>query len=160
MKKIFVLLLALMLVFLSGCQKIEWILPDFTVYNAEGKEVKLSDFGGEPMIVNFWASWCPPCKAEMPDFQDAFEEYGDEIRFVMINVTTWEQAPGDADAFLESTDYTFPVYYDRKGEAAEAYGIESIPQTLFISAEGKMLGWEEGMVSESKLQSYIDKLLP
>ncbi len=159
MKKIFILLLALMLVFLAGCQ-IQWDLPDFTIYNSKGKEVQLSDFGGKPMIVNFWASWCPPCKAEMPDFQKAYEEYGDQIQFIMINMTTWEELPEDADAFLKSTGYTFPVYYDRAGEAAEAYDIESIPQTLFISAEGKMLGWEEGMISESKLQSYIQKLLP
>ncbi len=160
MKKIFVLLLALMLVFLAGCnQEVEWNLPDFAVYNSEGKEVHLSDYAGQPIIVNFWASWCPPCTTEMPDFQKAYEEYGDKIQFVMVNVTTWENEAGAADAFLKESGYTFPVYYDGTGEAAQIYQIDSIPQTLFFSAEGKMIGWETNMITESTLRSYIKKLL-
>ncbi len=160
MKKIFALLLALTLVFLAGCnQQVQWNLPDFSMYTAEGEEVKLSDYAGKPIIVNFWASWCPPCASEMPDFQEAFEDYGHKIQFVMVNVTTWENEAGAADAFLKEGGYTFPVFYDNTGDAAQIYQINSIPQTLFISAEGKVIGWERTMVSESTLRSYIKKLL-
>ncbi|MBP3544577.1 MAG: TlpA family protein disulfide reductase, partial [Lachnospiraceae bacterium] len=66
--------------------------PDFTVIDAEGNEVKLSDMRGKPVVVNFWASWCGPCKMEMPEFEEVYKELGDEVHFMMVNLTDgWQE---------------------------------------------------------------------
>ena len=69
----------------------KYLAPDFIVYDSEGNEVALSDFLGQPVVLNFWASWCGPCKSEMPDFQEVYEEYGEEVQFLMVNLTDGSQ---------------------------------------------------------------------
>ena len=130
--------------------------PDFTVTDAEGNEVKLSDFRGKGVVVNFWASWCGPCKMEMPHFQEAYEAYGEEIVFLMINMAT---AFGDtreaAEAVLTEGGYTFPVYYDTSAECAYGYGVTGIPMTFFIDKEGNIVSEKTGMLSNADLQRRI-----
>ena len=71
------------------------VAPDFTVTDADGNAVKLSDFRGKGVVLNFWASWCGPCKSEMPHFQTAYEQYGDEVHFLMVNMSTaFGDSPG------------------------------------------------------------------
>ena len=82
--------------------------PDFTVYDAEGNEVKLSDFIGKPVVLNFWASWCGPCKAEMPFFDAMYNDYKDKVQVVMVNVTDGSRDTVESvTAFYEDSDYTF-----------------------------------------------------
>ena len=133
--------------------------PDFTVYDAEGNSVRLSDFLGKPVIVNFWASWCGPCKSEMPDFQTAYEKYGDQIVFLMVNMTDGSQETVQtASAFIEKTGYTFPVYFDSDSDAAITYGVRSIPTTYFIDALGNGIAWASGAINESMLEQGIDMI--
>ena len=135
--------------------------PDFTVTDAAGNEVSLSDFLGKPVILNFWASWCGPCKLEMPDFDEACKEYGDRIHFVMVNLTDGYQETVDtATAFLETKDYTFPVYFDTAQEGAIRYGVSAVPVTYFIDAEGNFVAMGQGMLTAEALQKGIDLLLP
>lgn len=116
--------------------------PDFTVYDKGGSEVHLSDFRGDPVFITFWASWCGVCKAEMPDIQKAYEKYGDDVRFMMINVTDGtEETMQTADDFLKSVNYTFPVYYDTTLEAGIKYGASSLPSSFFINSRGDVIGW-------------------
>jgi len=134
--------------------------PDFTVYDGEGKPLKLSDFRGQPVILNFWASWCPPCKAEMPDFQEAYQAHGDQIAFLMVNLTDGQQETVDtASAFISQSGYTFPVYYDTASEAAYAYGIRSIPTTFFINSEGQIVAMGSGMLDAAAIDQGISLLL-
>ena len=87
--------------------------PDFTVYDADGNEVHLSDFRGKPVVLNFWASWCGPCKMEMPDLEKAYQEYGDQIQFMLVDLTDGSQETVEkASAFIKEQGYTFPVFYD------------------------------------------------
>ncbi|MBQ4347432.1 MAG: TlpA family protein disulfide reductase, partial [Firmicutes bacterium] len=86
--------------------------PDFTVYDSEGNAVMLSDFIGKPIVLNFWASWCGPCKMEMPEFNEAYAELGEDIQFLMVNVTTGRETQESASAFIEENGYSFPVFYD------------------------------------------------
>lgn len=134
--------------------------PDFTVTDAAGNEVKLSDFRGTPVIINFWASWCGPCKSEMPHFQAAYEEYGDEIQFLMVNMSTaFGDTVADAEAILTDGGYTFPVYYDTNAECAYGYGINGIPVSVFIDFNGNIVSSKTGMISEADLERRILSIL-
>ena len=134
--------------------------PDFIVYDAEGNEVNLSDFSGKPVVINFWATWCGYCVSEMPSFEKAYAEYGDEVAFMMINVTDGQRETKEsAMEFLTENGYTFPVYYDENLSATMAYGAWSLPATGFITESGVFLGGKLGAMSEEVLYSYIEVLL-
>ena len=111
-------------------------VPDFTVYDMEGNPVRLSDFFGKPIVLNFWASWCGPCKMEMPDFQEKYLELGEEIQFLMVNATGGRETAESAKAFIQEQGYTFPVFLDTANQAVMTYGAYSLPTTIFIDAEG------------------------
>ncbi|MBR2889444.1 MAG: TlpA family protein disulfide reductase [Oscillospiraceae bacterium] len=133
--------------------------PDFTVYGSDGETHKLSDFRGKPVVLNFWASWCGPCKSEMPDFQEAYEKYGQNIHFLMVNCTTsGRETMADAKKLIADEGYTFPVYYDTQGEASATYGTYSIPMTFFIDAEGNLVAYGQGALNAEVLQKGIDMI--
>ena len=135
-------------------------VPDFTVYDAESNAHKLSDFRGKPVILNFWASWCGPCKMEMPDFDEKYQAYGDQIHFLMVNLTDGSQETVEtASAFISEQGYTFPVYFDTAMEGAIAYGVNAVPVTYFVDAEGNFVAWQQGVLSADTLQKGIDLLL-
>ena len=132
------------------------LAPDFTVYDLEGNEVNLSDFFGKPIIVNFWASWCGPCKNEMPDFQKAYETYGNDILFMMVNMTDGSRETVDsAKSFIEKSGYTFPIYFDKDESALYAYYVYSIPATYFINSDGTLAAYVRGMINEEALLEAI-----
>ena len=134
-------------------------VPDFTIYTDGGDAVQLSDFAGRPVIVNFWASWCGPCQNEMPDFEQAYADYGDEIEFVMLNATYGRETMDSARSFLEESGYTFPVYYDTDADAAAAIGVTAFPTTLFIAPDGTLTAYAISMLDAETLQRGIDMLL-
>ena len=131
------------------------LAPDFTVFDAYGNSVRLSDMRGKPVVLNFWASWCPPCKAEMPDFDKVYRELGDEVVFMMVNV--WD-TQSDAEAIINLMGYSFPVYYDFWESAVAAYGIDSIPQTYFIDKWGGFVAYGVGALSEDELRYGISMI--
>lgn len=134
--------------------------PDFTVYDGEGNGCKLSDFVGKPVILNFWASWCGPCKAEMPEFESAYQTYGDQVQFLVVNLTDGSaETVETASGYIAEQGYTFPVYYDTAMEAAVAYRIYAIPVSYFIDASGEVRATHEGMIPGEALTSNIEALL-
>jgi thiol-disulfide isomerase/thioredoxin len=133
--------------------------PDFTIYNKEGKAVKLSDMKGTPVVLNFWASWCPPCKAEMPEFDEIAKEYAGKVEFMMVNLTDGVQETQEkAQAFIDSMGYTFPVYFDKDSDAAYKYGIQSIPTTIFIDANGNLVAGATGAIDGETLRYGISMI--
>ena len=136
------------------------LAPDFTVYDLEGNAHSLSDFRGKPVIVNFWASWCGPCKREMPDFEEKFREYGEEIQFLMVNLADGSRETVEsAQDFLDGQAYTFPVYFDTDYSAAMAYAVSAVPATYFIGEDGAMVAYGKGALTADVLQRGIDMLL-
>lgn len=136
--------------------------PDFTVYDADGNEVSLSDFLGQPVVLNFWSSRCGPCKMEMPDFDEKYRELGEEVQFLMVNVTngSWDTLDS-ATAFIAEQGYTFPVFYDTESDAADQYGgSTSLPLTYFIDAEGYAAARAMGAIDSELLQQGIDLIYP
>lgn len=130
---------------------------DFTVYDLDGNEVHLSDFAGKPIVLNFWASSCGPCRSEMLDFQKAYELLGENVQFLMVNVTDgqWDTIDS-ASEYVTDNSFTFPVYYDTAVNAAAAYGVYGLPTTLFINAEGNIIANRSGAMSLDVLLGGID----
>ena len=135
------------------------LAPDFTVYDIEGKEVHLSDYLGKPVVLNFWASWCGPCKMEMPHFEEKSKELAGEVQFLMINVTDGgRETVETASSFIAGEGYTFPVFYDTAYSASSAYGAYSLPTTIFINAEGHAIAQAVGAIDSATLQKGIDMI--
>lgn len=131
--------------------------PDFTVEDAEGRSVTLSDMRGRPVVLNFWASWCPPCKSEMPEFESVYTELWDEVAFMMVDMTDGQrETRADGEAYVAEQGYSFPVYYDTEQQAAEAYGVRAIPMTVFIDEDGNIAATAQGAMDEEALCSGID----
>lgn len=135
----------------------KFIAPDFTVYDMDGEEVTLLSKVGKPIVVNFWASWCSPCKSEMPDFQSVYEELGGEVEFMMINLTDGMRETKDsAMEHVEENEYTFPVYFDTDQSASTIYQITSIPTTFFIDAQGNIVTYAQGAIDKETLLKGIE----
>ena len=133
---------------------------ELTVFDVDGNAYTLSDFRGKPVILNFWATWCGYCKVEMPDFEEAYQKYGDDIHFLMVNVTDGVQETVEkASAFISEQGFTFPVYYDTDMTAALSYNISGLPVTYLLDTEGEIVAWQQGMLTAATLQSGIDMLL-
>lgn len=134
--------------------------PNITLTDYNGNTVTLDSLKGKPIVLNFWASWCPPCKAEMPDFEEAYQKYGDDVQFVMVSHLAWgSDTVESAKAFYEQSGYTFPVYFDTKFEGYSVYNLESIPRTVIINDDGTIYKAFTGMISYSILENAIENIL-
>lgn len=134
---------------------------DFTVYTEQGDAVTLSSLTGErPVLLNFWASWCGPCKSEMPDLDRLYADYQDRVEFMMINLTDGSRETVDsASAFIRESGYGFPVYYDTDVSAAAAYSVYSIPTTFLIDAQGNLYGYAQGALTYEILSGALEEML-
>lgn len=106
--------------------------PNFSLRNLKGETVKLSDFKGKKVMLNFWATWCPPCKQEMPAIQQFFEEKGEDVVILAVNIDGEE----DVIEFVQSRKITFPILLDENNRVNEQYKIVTIPTTFFIDEKG------------------------
>ena len=146
----------------SEAEEEEVIAPDFTVLDADGTEITLADrlADGKPIVLNFWATWCGPCKSELPAFDKAASEYADRVTFMMLNMTDGYQETVDGvKEFMEDNGYTFPVYFDTNYSAAIPYGANSIPLTYFVTSDGVVIGGYMGAMPEETLYNYLEQLL-
>ena len=139
----------------SGARPAEGELaPDFALASPGGERVALSDFRGKTVILNFWATWCTPCRKEMPDLQAVWEERGEGRDLVVLAVDVGESADAVTD-FMESLGLTFPVVLDADGAVADHYGLPGLPSTFFIDAGGVLRSQVLGPVFGELLEAGI-----
>ena len=139
---------------------------DFELKDQYGKTHKLSDYKGKVVFLNFWATWCPPCKMEMPDIQKIYEKYekqGEKSEVVVLSVaapnTQDEKDVEGIKAFLEENGYTYPVLMDDGGYTFGAYRISSLPTTFMIDKEGNVFGYVQGGLTQEAMESIIEQTI-
>jgi len=135
--------------------------PDFTLKDLKGKDVTLSSLKGKLVFLNFWATWCPPCRAEMPSMQTLYEKYED--KGLVILAVNLREDKKTVEKFLKKNGYTFPVVLDSEGAVGGGmYGVSGIPTTYFIGSDGYILGRLVGTREwdGEEVYSVIEKLLP
>lgn len=138
----------------------EGAAADFTVYDQSEHEVRLSDFRGRPVVLNFWASWCGPCRSEMSAFDKAYKAYGDDVQFMMVNLTDgMRETVESAAECIDEEGFGFPVFFDTGMEASSAYDVVSIPATYFIDANGTLVNHVIGAMDEESLEESISVIL-
>ncbi len=134
--------------------------PDFTVFDMQGNEVRLSDFDGKPVVLNFWASWCPPCRAEMPYFNEVYADVSDEVMFMMVDLVDGQrETQAKGQEYVQDEGFDFPVYFDNEQHAAYAYRISSIPTTVFIDSDGNIVTAYKGAIDKETLIGAINALI-
>jgi len=132
---------------------------DFTVYRQSGEAVTLSDYIGTPIVINFWATWCPPCVVEMPHFSKLDGET-DDVLFFMVSLTDGvAETPEKVEKYLNDSGLTFKnVLLDLDGQAKREYEITAIPTTVFINDKGSIIGSHLGTLTEDQLRQGVAKL--
>ena len=138
--------------------------PDFTLTDQFGNSHTLSDYEGQTVFLNFWATWCGPCKMEMPDIQALYEEWGENAGdLVVLGVAGpdigQEGSAEDIAAFLEENGYTYPVVMDDTGALFYQYGISAYPTTFMIDPEGNVFGYVQGAVSREIMDDIVDQTM-
>ncbi|AVQ98233.1 redoxin domain-containing protein [Oceanobacillus sp. M65] len=130
--------------------------PDFELKTLEGEQVRLSDYRGERVLLNFWSTWCPPCRQEMPDMQQFFQDQDPVI--LAVNLTDTEVNQKTVREFIEEFGVTFPVLLDEKAKVSQLYRIQPIPTTYFIDAEGKIRYKAFGALTYEQMIQEYEKL--
>ena len=134
--------------------------PEFTIVNNEGEEVSISEFKGKKVIINFWASWCPPCVEEMPEFQLLHNELdSEETVLLAINLTDGQRETKTlANNFLAENNLDLNVLYDTQGNAFYEFNVSSIPQTFFLDEEGTVQYSILGMTNKTTLDAVLERM--
>lgn len=138
---------------------------DFTLTDQYGNTHKLSDYKGKTVFLNFWATWCSPCRAEMPDIQKLYEsaETEGEDALVVLGVAAPnlgnEKSEEEIKAFLEENGYTYPVLMDTTGEVFMSYGVNAFPTTFMITREGEVFGYASGQLNEATMKSIVEQTM-
>ena len=141
----------------------ELAAPNFTLTDQYGNTHTLSDYQGKTVFLNFWATWCGPCKSEMPDIQKLYESYGensgDLVVLAVANPGVQDASQEEIEQFLEDNGYTFPVLMDTTGMVLVAYGISAFPTTFMIDAEGNLFGYVTGAISLEIMEDIVEQTM-
>ncbi len=131
---------------------------DFTLEALDGTELSLSDFEGSVVLVNFWATWCPPCRAEIPDFEAAYQAYRDD-GFVVLGVNV-EESRARVQPFVEDLQMTYPVVLDESGRLVQEYRARGLPMSILVDRDGVIRVRHIGYMTAEKLEEYLEGVLP
>lgn len=131
-------------------------VPDDRFGRLEGGVGSFADYRGKPLVVNFFASWCAECVAEMPAFESVHQELGDQVAFLGVNL---QDQLSDATELVESTGVTYDIARDPSGALAAALSVVGMPSTYFVSADGEVVGSEVGALTAGELRQRLQELL-
>lgn len=138
-----------------------FLAPEFTLDTLEGHAISLNELRGQPILVNVWASWCAPCRAEMPAMQRVYEAYREQGFTILAVNATNQDSLNNAAGFVSEHNLTFPILIDSTGEVSMAYQVRSLPTSFFVDQNGIIqeivIG---GPVSEALLRTRVENLLP
>lgn len=131
--------------------------PDFTLRTPTGQTIRLSDHFGQPIIVNFWASWCGPCRSEFPEFQRVAVDNAGKVLIIGVNSTSVDKAEAVPE-FIKKFGITFPIVLDEQGQVVETYHVLGLPTTVFINSKGLINEIFTGPLSKAYIESKIQEL--
>ncbi|GGJ95272.1 thiol:disulfide interchange protein tlpA [Lentibacillus kapialis] len=132
------------------------IAPDFELQKLNGEKVSLSDYRGERVILNFWATWCPPCREEIPDFQKLYDNK--DVVILAVNMTDTEQSDEDVNQFVKNYEMTFPVLMDVNGDIASKYQVRAYPTSYMIDSEGHIQFMAMGAMDYELMEKRLNKM--
>ena len=132
--------------------------PEFNLTTPDGQSMKLSDFHGKAVLLNFWATWCEPCKVEMPWFVDLQKKYGPQ-GLQVLGVAMDDASPKDIESFARKMGVNYPILVGKEEVGAQYGGIDYLPSTFYISRDGKIMDHVFGLVSRSEIEASIEKAL-
>ena len=138
---------------------IGFLAPDFSLTNIwTGEAITLRELQGQPVIINFWATWCGPCRIEMPAIQAAYDRHqADNLVVLAVN---FDEPPEAVSAFGESLNLSFPILLDPGGEIQKVYRVRAYPSTFFIAPDGIVTSLQLGLMTEGQLAEHIEKIVP
>ncbi|HBU82570.1 MAG TPA: TlpA family protein disulfide reductase [Paenibacillus sp.] len=135
------------------------IAPDFELNTPDGEKLKLSDFRGQKVIVNMWATWCPPCRVEMPDMQKFYEKYKDEkATIIAVNMTSSEKSLDSIPNFLKEYGITFPVVLDEQNKVGEIYQVYALPTSIIIDSQGIIQQKVSGPMNYEMMEKFVSEI--
>lgn len=128
-------------------------VPDFNLKTMDGKSVRLADLKGKPVVINFWATWCPPCKVEMPLLEQASRQFGDRVVFLAVDD---DEDLNTVQSFARQAGVSFPVLLDPNGKINQLYFVQSYPNTFFIDSDGILRAQRIGQLDEAILGRNLE----
>ncbi|NBJ69907.1 MULTISPECIES: TlpA disulfide reductase family protein [Clostridia] len=132
--------------------------PDFELNTLSGEKLQLSKLRGKKVILNFWATWCPPCREEMPEMQRFYDDFNDEVEMVAVNLTELENKKENVAEYIEKYQYTYPIPLDTKAKVRSAYKIIAVPTTYFINQQGKITKIHPGPMDYDLMKEAIESM--
>lgn len=136
------------------------LAPDFELKTLDGETAKLSDYRGKKVILNFWATWCPPCRAEMPHMQDYYEEKAkeDNVEILAVNLTTADHGMEKITSFVSEYELSFPILLDSEGDMGEVYQAVTIPTSYILDTEGRVQSKFVGPMDQATIEELVSKI--
>ncbi|WP_077326456.1 redoxin domain-containing protein [Virgibacillus siamensis] len=132
--------------------------PDFELETLSGETFRLSDLRGKAVFLNFWASWCGPCKKEMPDMQQFHEKHKNDVEVIAVNLTGSEMGVGKVRNYIDKFGYTYPIPLDKKSKVQEMYDVTVVPTTYFIGPDGEVMESKRGPMTYDFMLDMLKKI--
>jgi thiol-disulfide isomerase/thioredoxin len=133
-------------------------VPEFALQDLEGRTVHLSDFAGKAVFLNFWATWCPPCKAELPDLVEVQKQYGGDD-FVIVGISLDQAGPGKVQQFVQNAGLNYPILMGNEGVVADYGGFQGIPTSFLLNARHEAVRQYTGMITKAQLVHDLQDVL-
>jgi peroxiredoxin len=137
---------------------VDAIAPDFALTDMQGNKHRLSDYRGQGVFLNFWGTWCPPCKKEMPYINNQYHQYKDKgVQVLTVDIN---ESPLAVQQFANRLKLDFPIMIDTDEEVMNTYGVDLLPATILIDEKGKVVGIHTGELTENRIREFMEKIKP